>query len=173
MKIKHGFILSILFALSFSACKKEYVYTDVDGNFSVNFHDAPTITVDSFDTELGKVRLHSYMSEISLTKAQMVTYSDYPVESQYIKDPYDFIKGAKEGALSSLGIVEIEKDERIELNGIPGVDVMGNNGKDLHMHYKLFLFENRMYQIGFLKEGELGEKPEELEFMESFVFLNN
>ena len=165
-----GLVLLILLGLV--ACEQEKTFSDIEGNFAVDFAAEPVITVDSFDTELGEVVLHSYMHEFSQTEAQMLTYSDYPVSSQYIKDPYNFIDGAKEGALRSLGITEILKDEQIELKGVPGVDVIGHNGEDLHIHYKLFLNNNRLYQIGFLKEGELEETAAELEFIESFVFLD-
>lgn len=163
----------LIFALGFVlfSCTTNSSFTDKAGGFSIDFPSTPVISVDSFDTELGKVVMYSFLVESSLSNAQMVTYSDYPVSAQYIADPYKFIDGAKLGALKSLGINDIIVDERITLDGVPGVEVIGQSGQELFIHYKLFLKNNRLYQIGLLKEGEMEETNEELEFIKSFVFL--
>jgi hypothetical protein len=163
------FILGL--SLVLFSCQKNPSYTNEDGGFSIDFPSAPTITIDSFNTQLGKVVKYSFMVESSLSNAQMVVYSDYPVSAQYIKDPYKFIDGAKEGALRSLGIDDVIVDKRIELDGVPGIEVIGQNGQELLIHYKLFLKANRLYQIGLLKGLEMEETPEELEFIKSFVLL--
>ena len=166
---KYLFYISLVFALV--ACQQTTTFKDADGAFAIAFKDAPVVTVDTFQTELGEVILHSFMEEHSNTNAQMITYSDYPVSENYIADPYKFIEGAKEGALKSLGINNLILDERITLDGQPGVEVQGTNNQNLYIHYKLFLKGSRLYQIGILKEGEEHETKDDLDFMESFVFL--
>jgi hypothetical protein len=165
----------VLFFISLTlvlfACDSASKFVDEAGGFSINFPSKPNVTIDSFDTELGKVLMYSFLVESSLSNAKMVTYSDYPVSQQYIKDPYKFIDGAKNGALKSLGINDIIVDKRISLDGVPGVEVIGQNEQELLIHYKLFLKGNRLYQIGLLKEGEMEETDEELEFLQSFVLL--
>ena len=159
------------FTLFLLACKSSTNYVNEAGKFAINFPSEPQLSVDSFNTELGKVIMYSFLVETSVSKAQMVTYSDYSVSQQYISDPYKFIDGAKEGALRSLGIDDVIVDKRITLQSVPGVEVIGQNGQELFIHYKLFLKGNRLYQVGLLKEGEMEETEEELDFIQSFVFL--
>ena len=163
--------LVLSLALALVSCNKNRSYTNEDGGFAIDFPSPPIITIDSFNTQLGKVVMYSFLVESSLSNAKMVTYSDYPISTQYIKDPYKFIDGAKLGALKSLEINDVIVDKRIELDGIPGVEVIGQNGQQLLIHYKLFLKENRLYQIGLLKEGDMEETQDELEFIKSFVLL--
>jgi hypothetical protein len=102
----------------------------------------------------------------------MITYSDYPIDKQYIKEPYAFIDGAKEGALESLNIIQTDLDERIEFIGVPGVEVIGNNSEGLQIHYKLFLKGNRLYQLGVLTDGADANVKKGQDFLESFTFIN-
>ena len=164
-------LLILGLSLTLFSCNTPPSYTNEEGGFSIDFPSTPNSTMDSFNTELGKVVMYSFLVESSLSNAKMVTYSDYPISLQYIKDPYKFIDGAKEGALRSLEIDDVIVDKRIDMNGVPGVEVIGQNGQELLIHYKLFLKGNRLYQIGLLKEGEMEETQEELEFIKSFVRL--
>ena len=166
-----NFLLTSSLLIILFACKSKSNFVDKSGGFAIDFPAEPVVTVDSFNTELGQVVMYSFLVESSLSNAKMVTYSDYPVNQQYIQDPYKFIDGAKDGALRSLGINDVIVDERIELDGVPGVEVIGKNSELLFIHYKLFLKNNRLYQIGLLKEGEMEETEEELDFIESFVLL--
>lgn len=170
MRVLYVVLLS-LFILS--ACKSDKAYVDEVGGFSVEFAGEPVVSIDTFQTELGQVELYAYLVELSTTHAQMLTYSDYPIAEQYIKDPYEFIDGAKVGALKSLGITEMQLDERIEFMGVPGVEVIGNNGGKLTIHYKLFLKGSRLYQLGVLADGSDAELKKGEEFLESFKFINN
>lgn len=170
--INFQYLFLFVMTLGLLACKESRpVFKDIEGEFAIAFMNEPQKTVDTFQTELGEVVLYSFMEETSSTNAHMLTYSDYPVNDKYISQPYKFIDGAKEGALKSLRIDNIILDERIDLGGVPGVEVKGTNSQNLYIHYKLFLKGSRLYQIGLLKEGEAEESEAELEFMESFVFL--
>lgn len=165
--------MALLCFVLLGACKDEQLYTDELGGFSVKFSSDPVVSVDTFQTELGQVELYAFLVELSTTHAQMLTYSDYPIGNQYIKNPYEFIDGAKFGALKSLGITDLELDEHIEFMGVPGVEVVGNNGGELSIHYKLFLKGSRLYQLGVLTDGGDAETAAGEEFIESFVFINN
>ena len=154
------------------ACQEDYTFIDYAGGFSVEFTEQPTIDVDTFQTALGQVELYTFLLELSTTHAQMLTYSDYPVDEQYIKDPYAFIDSAKEGALKSLDVTQINFDERIEFMGVSGVEVIGNNNEGLQIHYKLFLKGNRLYQLGVLTNEEDGNWKKGHDFIESFTFIN-
>lgn len=158
--------------LLLTSCQNAPSFSDKEGGFSVDFAGEPSLTVDTFNTDLGEVVLYSYLYEISKSQAQLVTFSDYPIRNDMSQDPYSFLEGAKKGALKSLGINQLSRDERITLQETPGIHVVGNNGKNLHIHYRLYLNGNRLYQIGFLNEGEFSATGEELNFMESFLLLD-
>jgi hypothetical protein len=165
--------LFFTFIIFLFACQEDYTFIDYAGRFSVEFAEEPSIDVDTFQTALGQVELYTFLLELSTTHAQMITYSDYPIDKQYITDPYAFINGAKEGALESLNITQTDFDERIEFMGVPGVEVIGNNSEGLQIHYKLFLKGNRLYQLGVLTDGANANVKKGQDFLESFIFINN
>jgi len=172
--MKNILILSLLLNLLFSCSSSVNQNNFQDSNhiFSVNFIEEPVKAVDTFDTEIGKIVLHTFMLEESATLAKTVTYSDYPQNVVDKSDPYDILNSAKQGAIKSLGINQIEKDEKINENGVPGYELIGSNELDFHIHYKLLLKENRLFQIGVLNEGSLDENQKEQDFIESFVLLD-
>lgn len=167
-------IIFVILVLSLSiACqnKKTNSFTDENMLFSVDFKQEPIKAVDTFETEIGEIVLHTFMVEESATVAKTVTYSDYPKEIAALKEPYQILKSAKDGALKSLGITNIILDEQVTENGVPGIEIKGSNDLGFYIHYKLLLKENSLFQIGYLKEGDAKETAEDLNFIKSFVIL--
>lgn len=164
----------LLLVLSLFSCKSKVEknsFQDENKIFSIDFKQEPIKAVDTFDTEIGEIVLHTFMVEESAILAKTVTYSDYPKAASELKEPYKILNSAKQGAVKSLGINQIIKDEKITENGVPGYELIGSNELGFYIHYKLFLKENRLFQIGLLKEGEPKESKNELDFIKSFVIL--
>ncbi len=167
------YILIIAFTLLISCQSKEErnSFKDQNNLFSVDFQQEPIKAIDTFETEIGEIILHTFMIEESEKIAKTVTYSDYPKKVTKSKDPYEILNSAKQGAIKSLGINNIIKDDKFTENGIPGYELIGSNDLGFYIHYKLFLKENRLFQIGVLKEGESTKSKKEQDFIESFVVL--
>lgn len=162
------------FVISFTlSCNtnKENIFTDNNLLFSVDFQNEPIYAVDTFETEIGEIIMHTFMLEESETLAKTVTYSDYPSELIKLKDPYLILESAKQGAIRSLEINTIIKDEKINQGKYPGFELIGTNEMGFYIHYKLLLKENKLFQIGILKEGDFKDSKKELDFIESFVIL--
>jgi len=144
-------------------------YTNEDGNFKIAFPGAPTLASENIPTEVGDIEMKSFTYEKSVTEAYMLAYSDYPSEIVKQSDPETLLKGAKEGALSSQQAT-METEKKITIDGNPGYYFTAVKDS-YYMCYKIFLKENRLYQILMLRDGAYPSKEAIDEFMGSFEFI--
>lgn len=126
-------------------------FTSVDGKFKVDFPGTPTEESKDIATEVGNIEMKSFTYEKSATEVFMIAYSDYPSEMVKQSDPDALLKGAKEGALSNMGAT-MESEEKITLDGNPGY-LFKAVADTYYMVYKIFLKDNRLYQILMMRDG--------------------
>lgn len=126
-------------------------FNSEDGNFKVNFPGTPKIESQDIPTDIGPIEMQSFTYEKSATEVYMIAYSDYPSELVKQSNPDDLLTGAKEGALTSQG-AELESEEKITFDGNPGYFFKAKTGT-YFMIYKIFLKENRLYQILMIRDG--------------------
>lgn len=150
--------------------EEDNLYVSEDGNFSVDFlGGTPTASTSTVPTDVGEIEMEMFMYEKSVTEALMVVYCDYP--SELINESNGaagLLDGAKGGALGKLGIVEAETEEEIEIDGHPGLRFTGNNGQ-YYVSYEIYLVNNRLYQIGILRDGSYAKKEDVDRFLGSFT----
>jgi hypothetical protein len=144
-------------------------YANEDGKFKIAFPGTPTSSSDNIPTEVGNIEMKSFTYEKSATEAYMVAYSDYPSEMVKQSDAETLLNGAKEGALTSQGAT-MASEEKITLDGCPGYYFTAVKDS-YHMCYKIFLKENRLYQILMLRDGGYPTKEAIDEFIGSFEFV--
>ena len=122
------------------------------GHFIAVFPGEPVHESKDVDTEVGRVRMEVYVFKQSVTLAYMIAYSDYP--SKYIADVgwQDFLGRAVAGALKSLSIEKVERQEDVVVNGFHGVKYRAHNDAS-HIVSQILLVGNRMYQITLLSDG--------------------
>lgn len=143
-------------------------YTSPDGSFKINFPGTPTVASENVPTEVGNIEMKSFTYEKSVTEAYMVALSDYPSELVAASSPDSLLQGAKEGALSSQGAT-LESEEKITLDGNPGYFFKAKKDS-YHMCYKIFLKENRLFQILMLRDGSYPSQEDITGFIDSFEF---
>ncbi len=142
-------------------------FKDVEGKFEIKFAGTPTITSDEVDTDLGKIQMKSFMYEITSEEVQMVAYNDYPKDMITEDSRAEMLEGGKSGALSSLGIENLDVDEEITLGKNKGIRFEGNNGT-YYVKYNMYLIENRLYQVAILKTESYPDKSTSDAFFKSF-----
>lgn len=144
-------------------------FTSEDGKFKISFPGTPKIESQAIPTEVGNIEMKSFSYEKSVTEAYMVAYSDYPSELVKQSDPETLLTGAKEGALTSQSAT-LEKEEKITLDGNPGYYFTAVKDS-YYMCYKIFLKDNRLYQILMLRDGAYPSKEAIDEFIGSFELI--
>lgn len=177
-------IFPFLFILMMVACKsdksnkvndtedsyKVKLFTSVDGLFSINFPDKPEFSEENIDTELGAIRMATYIHEENENKAYMVAYSDYPSMLISLAGKEDLLQGAKQGALASLGITNVFEEIVVEKNGNKGLYFSGNDGDNYHIEYEMYLVENRLYQVAIIESDGKTISDADKAFFSSFKF---
>lgn len=146
------------------------LYHSVDGKFKIKFIGEPTESHDIIPTEVGNIEMTSYLYEQSITEAYMVAYSDYPSELVAQSSVEDILVGARDGSSGNLGITSFDLDENIEIDGNPGMYFKGKAGS-IHAEYKLYMVENRLYQVAILRDGGYSKPERSDEFFNSFQLV--
>lgn len=142
-------------------------FTSKDGHFSIQFPGEPQHASNSVPTDVGDIMMETYMYEKSATEVFMVAYNDYP--SIYVDESNadELLEGGKSGALESLGIMTTEVEEKIEVDGHPGIFFTGNNGQ-YYVVYEVYLVNNRLYQIAILRDGSYPSDEDVANFTKTF-----
>lgn len=146
---------------------KKSLYHSKDGRFKIYFQGKPKVASDIVETEVGDIEMVSILYEKSVTEAYMVAYSDYPSALIEATSSKDLLDGAKEGSSTNLGLTKYDLDKDIKIDGYPGVYFKGKvNG--IHVEYKIYLVENRLYQVAILRDGSYSSSKNSKSFFNSF-----
>ncbi|MFT6984078.1 MAG: hypothetical protein ACJAUD_002858 [Crocinitomicaceae bacterium] len=148
--------------------EEDELFLSEDGHFSINFLGGnPDDIASVIPTDVGNVEMHTLLHEKSVTEALMVAYSDYPSESVNESNSAELLEGARNGAIENLEISAPEIEEKIELDGHPGLYFTGNNGR-YYVTYNVFLVGNRLYQVAALRDGSYASDQVIDDFIGSF-----
>ena len=129
------------------------MYESEDGRFKVNFLGAtPEISTESVPTELGDIEITMFLYEKSLTEAYIIGYNDYPSAIVEAGSTADMLAGGKEGVINSMGVTHLDLEEEVSIDGHSGLHFKGVAGT-MHVEYQMYLVENRLYQIGVIRDG--------------------
>ncbi|MCB0509993.1 MAG: hypothetical protein H6579_09550 [Chitinophagales bacterium] len=173
MILRSKIFIILFLVLVFNACQEttKDKYEDPKGAFSIAYFENPIVNIDTLSSNIGNIYYYSFLVQESASVAKLVSYSDYPLSGEDIKQGESILRSAKESALNSLGIKDIVKEQRIEGKDYFGIEIIGKNAEMYFMHYKLILKGNRLFQVGLLKENSIEETEEESEFIHSFQIL--
>jgi hypothetical protein len=129
------------------------MYESEDGRFKVNFlGGTPEITTQSVPTELGDIEITMFLYEKSITEAYIIGYNDYPSAIVEAGSTADMLAGGKEGVINSMGVTQLDLEEEVSIDGHSGLHFKGV-AKTMHIEYQMYLVENRLYQIGVIRDG--------------------
>ena len=129
------------------------MYESEDGRFKVNFlGGTPEITTQSVPTELGDIEITMFLYEKSITEAYIIGYNDYPSAIVEAGSTADMLAGGKEGVINSMGVTQLDLEEEVSIDGHSRLHFKGV-AKTMHIEYQMYLVENRLYQIGVIRDG--------------------
>ncbi|MCB0401918.1 MAG: hypothetical protein KDD41_07530 [Flavobacteriales bacterium] len=146
------------------------LYHSEDGRFNINFLGEPTVKSEMVPTVVGNIEMTYFLYEHSVTEAYMVAYSDYPSELVKQSSVAEILAGAKKGSSTNMGITSFDLEEDIEINGNPGLYFKGRTGT-IHAEYKLYMVENRLYQVAILRDGGYSLPERSDDFFNSFELI--
>jgi hypothetical protein len=123
-------------------------FTSKNGHFAILMPGTPKSDVDSVETLIGTVDLHSFTVETS-DFAYFVAYGDFPPAFVQNADTDAMLDGARDGALEDVrGTLVSER--RISVQGFPGrelwIEATVSGQKGL-AQARMILVGNRFYQV--------------------------
>lgn len=149
-------------------------YRSEAGNFSVQTPYTLKESSESLDTQVGEIEIHSFLGERG-NESVSVGYTDYPAELVRVSDPERILDGSRDGAVENVN-GELVSETRISLDGYPGreltISIIAENKQEIVLRGRVFLVENRLYQImAVVPKGKENGKHIE-DFLQSFTLLS-
>jgi hypothetical protein len=141
-------------------------YKSQDGKFKIRFPEEPTVSIEKIPTEAGEIDMTLFMYEKSRQEAYMVSYCDYPQEKIQGTGPKEMLNSSKLGVLQNID-ARLTDEKDIMLGKFPGIYFKANS-TELYMVYKMFMVDNRLFQIAIMKEGTYPDNGDAGEFLDSF-----
>jgi hypothetical protein len=143
------------------------------GRFSIQFPDEPILDEHMTSTEIGQIRLYQYIYSKDNTNAWLVSYSDYPEKMIKMGNKAQLLKGIKHRVLQGLNArASAEKKIKVQ-NKYQGLSfVAKSRNKKLDILYRIFLVENRVYQISMYSSVGPFTTKDSTDFIGSFELLS-
>ena len=127
------------------------------------------------ETAVGKIDMHMVLSfneaEVS---AYTVMYNDFPVNGLDQAQKENALTGGRDGALRNVNGTLLH-EKKISLDGHPGREfhfsatVQGNKARGA---WRLYIVNNRLYQIGVLRFGQIPDAGSLDRFFGSFALVD-
>lgn len=151
-------------------------FTSEDGNFTVLFPEIPEDDAQNVDTELGQIKMHTFMHEISSTEIMMIAYSDYPTAFIESTTADELLANGKSGGLGSLFTNPV-MDEDVHIKFRDKYEAVKfkahEEGGGFYVNYLIILKGNRVYQLAKLRDGSYSSQANVEKFYSSFKFLDD
>jgi hypothetical protein len=149
-------------------------FSSESGGFVVSTPNALEENVESVDTAVGAIDIHTFTATHDRT-VYVVAYSDYPAEIISQSDPQQVLNGSRDGAVQNVGGTLVS-ETAIDLEGNPGkalvINTTSDAGNMATVNAHLYLVENRLYQI-LVVVPQGAEKSAEVDtFLNSFSLSN-
>lgn len=146
-------------------------FTSEEGGFTVMMPKTPTHETSEIPTAIGPVTMHTFSASNNNKWAYMVIYSDYDAESVSAADPSTMLEGARDGVMKQLG-GKIVIDRDLTIGGYPGKEVeVVTSDKQFRCRARLFLVDNRLYQVIAVVPGKAKLTKDAEKFLESFKIM--
>lgn len=139
-----------------------YVFQGRGEDFRIRFPGKPKVTTTVIPAPQGPIELITISYDFSITKAYWASYSDYPTEVISSRPPRQILDDARKSVVEGLGsntVFEVIFDSVRQ--DFPSQRF---RARDAHFHavYELILVNNRLYQLGVLRDGKYPQ-PQDLE----------
>lgn len=143
------------------------------GDFSIVFPGTPKEHQHTTTSEIGKIELTQYIYGKNDTDAWVASFSDYPKRMIQLGNKEQLLKGIKYRILEDLRATVLF-EEKIKLNDkYKGLSFVAKaKKKDLNISYKIFLVENRVYQLSMYSSIAPIQAQDSTLFFGSFQLLS-
>lgn len=145
-----------------------------EGGFSVLMPGQPHIANQEFETPAGRMRAHLYSSDRP-TSYYAVGYSDYPLAFAIGENPDRIFNGVRDTWVRRIGGRVIGPVRKLTLAGkYPGMEfnAEGNaKGAPAHLQARLFLVDQRLYQVIAMGLKNQVQQGEVNRFLNSFQLV--
>lgn len=143
------------------------------GDFSIVFPGSPKEHQHTTTSEIGKIELTQYIYGKNDTDAWVASFSDYPKRMIQLGNTKQLLKGIKYRILEDLRATVLS-EETIELeNQYDGLSFVAKVKKrDLNISYKIFLVNNRVYQLSMYSSIGAIQAQDSIEFFGSFKLVS-
>ena len=147
-------------------------FVSTAGRFSVTSPGRIVESQQAVQTAAGEITMHLFMYETS-TSARLVGYADYDKELVGRVDPEELLNGTRDGAVGNVNGT-LQKETSISIDGFPGRDLEFSaiiEAKFVSARARIYLVENRLYQVLALEESSTGVSDEMIAFIDSFKLV--
>jgi len=147
-------------------------FVSTAGRFSVISPGRMVESQQAVQTAVGEITMYLFMYETS-TSARLVGYADYDKELVTRVDPEELLNGTRDGAVGNVNGI-LQKETRISIDGFPGRDLEISaiiEAKIVSVRARIYLVENRLFQILALEESSTGVSDEMIAFIDSFKLV--
>lgn len=150
-------------------------FNSAAGRFSIQTPGPMQESQQQVQTEAGAVELYMFLYEKSASEAYIASYSDYDSGLTALADPEDILDGSRDGAVGNMGGI-LDSESRISIqdpagNAHPGRDLVISavvEGRSVSARMRIFLVNNRLYQVMGLEESDTGVSPAIVAYLDSF-----
>lgn len=143
-----------------------------EGRFSINFPSTPKINSHTTSSEIGEIILNQFIYTKDNTQAWVVSYSDYPEKMIQLGNSEQLLKGIKYRILEDLHAKTLS-EEQVKLeekyNGLSFVAYAEK--KTLDILYKIYLVNNRVYQVSMYSSIGAFTPQDSTNFIGSFKLI--
>jgi hypothetical protein len=167
--MKKKTVIVLLMVLLFSGCGKQgwKEFRSKDAGFSVSMPGVPVVEIKSTDSPLGPLDFHLFTFERE-DCVYLVGYTDYPDSFIENSSQDSLLDIACFGAVANLGGKSVENKEMF-LDGYPGrsIKIVQKESRSTY-NTRLYLAENRLYQVTVLTMKGRKFCEDDKKFMDSF-----
>lgn len=160
-------LLLVLLLLPACSAREWTPLTSAEGGFRVEMPGEPAREVLTVNTAIGPIELTTFALE-ERERAFVVSFADYPEEHVRARGPAELLDGARDGAVANLQ-GRLLTELLIEHEGHPGrefrIEVPGGTATS---QVRMFLVENRLYQMVVVTPREQAFSEDVARFLDSF-----
>lgn len=146
-------------------------FTSETGGFAISTPVTLSEASQSVETQVGNIDIYTFTAE-EPEAAYVVAYSDYPSEIVAQSDPTAMLDGSRDGAVNNVGGTLISENP-VELAGNPGralvIDTQTETGAAATVNARLYLVDNRLYQVLVVVPKDQEGKVDVQGFLDSFT----
>jgi hypothetical protein len=150
-----------------------YLYQSSGEDFQLRFPGPPKVSSAMIPSPQGQIELITIAYDYSITKAYWASYSDYPTAIILSRPARQILQEARNSVVEGLG--QGTQFEVLFDSVRQQYPSQRFRARDAHFHavYELVLVNNRLYQLGVLRDGKYPQPADVEAFFNGFVLLQN